>query len=146
MALNNQILGNIASFADLETRISINRVIDEPIYRYSKKVSEFKNFERRVWRNEFQDCLNKIDDEKDLTDVKVRLLVRMFSLLTSDYGIKMLKIVPNLASNLSKKAFEAMYTRSSQWYHVPTKPFRAILKAICRKAMIVSTAVMTGKL
>lgn len=137
---SNQILGNIAAFADLETRITINRFIDEPVYRCSRKIENPNEFNKDVVMKEMFACLRRIEDEPvhSMNDVIVKTLIRFFNLVCSEEGIKLMKRHGGMAKNVNNKAWEAGHCKSYQWYHASKKPERITLKACARRALTIS--------
>lgn len=131
-----ELIKDITSYADTETRTNTNRVLD-PSDRVVKKIDSQKlvEHEGKIITNELFAILKRNDElgnnARD-TSEGLKLLIRMYKLISSETGLKLLGKQPRFRQAFLGKATQ-IAALPAEWFNDPD---RLILKALVDKTIL----------
>ena len=125
----------------MDTRVTINMFIDEPVYRVSRKFAfNVNEFHRQVVLNEMLACANRLQEEPtgSMNDVVVKTLIRLFKLMATDEARDLTILnAHSLAWYIAKKAWGVLHrsNKPGNWWTARKHPERLVLKALADRAL-----------
>lgn len=135
--LPDEVLANVASYSDRDTRMNINRMISQPAYRKARKMtrSEIENFDQKVVFQDLKYLSEKLKEPLS-SEETTKAIVGTFTRVLTPSGIQFMKKNKQFARVMNQRALAIPNEKPAEWFEDPAYPERMIVKGLARKVVL----------